>query len=167
MSIVCLCSTVTCIMYIGSVTKSHCGGRINLAGRTSRLKDHLSLASLNFKRLCLYGDAFYCAEQSKLVHIGSYVKFKDLTGMICNVYIITKLSCLVQYVCVYVSRIVILPCYRSRKPFIPGTMTCLCVCVGGGCRHAGNCRRLIGKQLVHFIQSKIPWMVELHRGVAS
>ena len=59
---------------------------VKLAGRTSKLKDHLSLASLNFESLCLCGDAFYCAEQSKLVHIGSYVKFKDLTGTVCTYY---------------------------------------------------------------------------------
>lgn len=66
---------------------------INLAGKTSRLRDQLSLASLNFEHLCLCGDAFYCAEQSKLVHIGSYVKFKDLTGKVC----IFTVNCLVWF----------------------------------------------------------------------
>jgi len=60
---------------IGDVT-------VHIAGKTSQLKDHPSVASLGFERLCLPGEAFYSTVQSKLVNNGNYVKFEDLNGMV-------------------------------------------------------------------------------------
>lgn len=60
---------------IGAVT-------VHIAGNTSQLKDHPSIAYLGFERSCLPGEAFYSTVRGKLVHNGDYIKFEDLNGMV-------------------------------------------------------------------------------------
>ena len=60
---------------IGDVT-------VHIAGQTSTLRDHPSIASLGFQRTCLPGEAFYSTIRGRLVHNGNYVKFKDPNGTV-------------------------------------------------------------------------------------
>lgn len=60
---------------IGAVT-------VHIAGNTSQLRDHPSVAYLDFEPSCLPGEAFYSAVRGELVHNGDYIKFEDLIGTV-------------------------------------------------------------------------------------
>ena len=49
---------------------------ITLAGNTSTIREHLTLAHLQLENSCLSGEAFYCTSQARIVKVGCYVKYK-------------------------------------------------------------------------------------------